>query len=82
MHENTTNIAKRFNSLETDFTIIELELICNDVCYNVYWHNFQADIMNHMENVTSKPLQATYLQMNDTHTTHWSDEYSVYMIGY
>jgi len=35
-----------------------------------------------MENVTSKPLQATYLQMNDTHTTHWSDEYSVYMIGY
>ena len=38
--------------------------------------------MNHMENVTSKPLQATYLQMNDTHTTHWSVEYSVYMIGY
>jgi len=23
--------------------------------------------------------QATYLQMNDTHTTHWSVQYSVYM---
>ena len=23
--------------------------------------------------------QATYLQTNDTHTTHWSVEYSVYM---
>jgi len=23
--------------------------------------------------------QATYLQMNNTHTTHWSVQYSVYM---
>ena len=36
-----------------------------------------SDIMNCVENVTIK--QATYLQMNDTHTTHWSAQYSVYM---
>ena len=34
--------------------------------------------MNYKENVTSKPIQATYLQMNDTHTTQWSVELSVY----
>jgi len=55
-----------FKFRETDFAIIEFQLIFIDDCYN-----------NELHGKCDK--QATYLQMNDTHTTHWSVQYSVYM---
>ena len=66
--------TKLFNSSETYFTIIELQLIFSDDCYIIYWHNFPALI----KWIIWKMWQATYLQMNDTHTTQWSVELSVY----
>jgi len=73
VHMKIHQELQNFYFTETDLTIIEFQLVFSDDCY---WHNSPL-WYNELYGKCNK--QATYLQMNDTHTTHWSVQYSVYI---